>query len=393
MKFRIMKNHVAGSSRLFVFFLFVLWALSSVQMVSAQTLSDPCSPVAAAAVKMIDFAADPKASIDPKAIATLADFVLASKTSKEGELPKVHNAVGAYYEFDTKISFPAFMQYSYTSKIPSSLTSPASLRYSLWNGTAGEARNLPESWKLLDPGSPALIIRGRQHDGITPDLTTEVYYEYNLIRTLVLFNHKGHHVLISISKQANVSDVGKKGFILGKDEDWNYFYTNEIGSAKTGLGWVKSYIYDYFSVGVYVESDTRPAFVRSGIFQWIRAGWSGINFARPEHVIRGIKRFAQNSKTVLESPKLPAPEQVAAQYRKLASLPYPDLIEKYETLQQARYDLAVTNGKVDKKATFNRGEWNQTPKDQIIEALMLEYFKFSLGKPSVLGKKLITLIK
>jgi hypothetical protein len=34
-----------------------------------------------------------------------------------------------------------------------------------------------------------------QHDSNTPDLTTGVYYEYDLKRTLILTNYKGRQVL------------------------------------------------------------------------------------------------------------------------------------------------------------------------------------------------------
>ncbi len=386
------KSHAVGLCRLSIFSLFVLSLIFALPNAQAQPLSDSSSPVTAAAMKLIDFATDSKTTIDAKAIATLADFVIESKSAKEVELPKIRKAIGAYCEFDTKIDFPAFLQYSYTSQIPATLTSPASLRYSLWSGAGGEPHKLPDTWKLLAPDAPPLVIRGRQHDGITPDLTTEIYYEYNLVRTLILFNHKGRHVLISISKQADISDVGKKGFILGSDDDWNYHYTNEIGSAKAGLGWVKSYIYDFFSVSVYVEAGSSPPQVRSGVFQWIRAGWSGINFAKPEHVIKGIKRHAKHSRSILESPKLPAPGQITATYRRLSALSRQELIERYAALQQARHDQAIITGKIDKKETLGQNAWASTPKEQIIEALMLEYFKSALGKSSLLGKKLAAMI-
>ena len=302
--------------------------------------------------------------------------------------PKSRKATGAYYEFDTRINFSSFLQYSYSSQIPSVLTSPASLRYSLWTG-AGESQKLPGSWKLVLPDGKPVVIRGLERDGITPDLTTGVYYEYDLKRTLILLNHKGRQVLISISKQIAISDVGKKGFILGNDDDWNYYYSGETGSAKTGLGWVKSYIYDYFSVGVYVESGSSPSMVRSGVFQWIRAGWSGINFVETKHVIKGMKRYANNFKTILESPKLPAPNQIASTYQRLSALPQNDLVEKYTALQQARQSLAVQSGKIETNKTIKTDSYASTPKEQIIEELMLEYLKIALGKSSLLGGKVV----
>ena len=357
------------------------------QLALAVSISDSSSPIPAAAMKLVQFCADPKVGLDTQAIATLVDYVLGPKSNKEADLPKFQEAPGAYYEFDTRINFSNFLKYSYSNQIPSVLTSPASLRYSLWTGLQGESQKMPSSWKLVPPAGKSVIIRGLERNGITPDLTTGVYYEYNLKRTLILLNYKGRQVLISISKQIDKSDVGKKGIILGNDDDWNYYYSGVPGSAKAGLGWIKSYIYDYFSVGVHVESGSSPSMVRAGVFQWIRAGWSGINFVQTMHIIKGMKRDAKNSKTILESPKLPAPNQIASTYQRLSDLPQNDLVEKYTALQQARQSSAVLSGKIKTNEIKKQDSYANTPKEQIIEELMLEYFKVTLGKSSLLGKK------
>ena len=356
---------------------------------AAIALSDSSSLIPAAAMKLVGFCADPKVGLDDQAVAILVDYVLGPKANKEAALPKLQEAPGAYYEFDTRINFSGFLQYSYNHQIPSALTSPASLRYSLWTGLPGEAQKMPGSWKLVLPTGQPVIIRGLQRDAITPDLTTGVYYEYDLKRTLILLNHKGRQVLITISKQIDKSNVGKKGFILGNDDDWNYYYSGEPGSAKTGLGWVKSYIYDFFSVAVYVESDSSPHMVRSGVFQWIRAGWSGVNFVKTGHIIKGMKRNAKNLKAILESPNLPAPKQIISTYQQLSALPKNDLMEKYTSLQQARQSLAVLGGKIKTNEIKKQDSYTNAPKEQIIEELMLEYFKIALGKSSLLGKKVV----
>jgi len=362
-----------------------LLTLFQYQPAFASSLSDSSSPIAVAAMKLVAFCDDPKTGLDAQAVATLVEYVLEPKSSKETALPKMQEATGAYYEFDTAINFASFLQYSYNSKIPSALMSPSSLRYSLWK----DLQTLPGSWKAPLPGGKPVIIHGLQRDGITPDLTTGIYYEYDLKRTLILLNHKGRQALISISKQIDISDVGKKGFILGNDDDWNYYYSGVPGSAKTGLGWVKSYIYNFFSVGVYVESGSLPSKVRSGMFQWIRGGWSGINFVQTGHVIKGMERRARNSKNILESPNLPAPNQIASTYQQLSSLSPNDLAVKYTALQQARQALAVRSGKIKADETIKHDSSANTPKEQIIEELMLEYLKITLGKSSLLGKKVV----
>lgn len=371
--------------------IFLIILLFTILILPAQAAlpADASLNIPQAAMKMVEFNADHQAILDAQSVAALVDYVLQPKPRKETDLPAFSKATGAYYEFDTKISFSDFLQYSYSRQIPSVIKSPSSLRYSLWSTQQGKLQKLPTSWTLASPNSRPEIIRGLERDAITPDLTTGIYYEYDLNRTLIHFNHKGRQALIAVSKQINPSDIGKKGVILGNDDDWNYYYSGEPGSAKSGMGWAKTYIYDYFSVTVYVETGAASGLVRTGVFHWIRAGWSGINFVQPEHVIKGLKRFASNSKYVLESPKLPAPNQIASAYQRFSALPQSDLLEKYTTLQQARLSLAVQSGKIKASKNNNQNFGVGISKEQIVEELMLEYLKIALGKPSLVGKQII----
>jgi hypothetical protein len=373
---------------LLVTIVFFLIVLPQHQMALAFSFSDSSSPIPTALMKLIQNCADPKAELDIKAIAILVDYVLANKLNKETDLLKLQGCPGAYYEFDTKISFSRFLKYAYISQIPANLMRPSSTRYVLWDDPRRESQTLPISWKLVSSDDDPVIIRGFEHDSNTPDLTTGVYHEYDLARTLILFKHKGQQVLISISRQINQSDVGKKGAILGSDDDWNYYYSGEPGSFKAGMGWVKSYIYDFFSVVVYVESSASSNMLRTGTFQWIRAGWYGINFVQTSHIISGLKRFARNFKTILESPKLPTPNQMISIYQRLSTLPNRDLMEKYTALQQAQQSLAVQAGKISAAETRRQGFHAHIPKEQIIEELMLEYIKIALGKRSLVGGKI-----
>jgi len=339
-----------------------------------------------AAGKMLQFCNDPKVGLDEHAAAVLADYVAGPKQSKEHSLPDFRDGTGAYTEFDTRITFPRFMDYSYNPLIPPVITRPSSLRYSIWSAPRGETLKLPTSWKRVPPGAPPVVIHGLQQESDTPDLNTHVYHEYNLKRTLILFNHKGRQVMVSISKQIDKSNVGKKGTILGNDKDWNYYYSGEPGTMTTGLGWVKSYIYDFYSIGVYVETGTSSNMVRSGVFQWLRAGWSGLNFVKSSHIVAGLKRFSRDMKTSLESPHLPTPVQMASVYQNLASIPSDDLVGKYATLQNAQRAAAVQSGKISKSEAESKTSYAGVPKEQMLQELMLEYLKVSLGKPTMLGK-------
>jgi len=349
---------------------------------NAYASADSRKQVTDAAMRLVSFCIDPKVGLDQRDIAILTEYVLSSKPEKDHALQETHGCPGAYQEFDTKTNFSRFMEYSYNPMIPQVVTRPSSLRYSLWSTVPGRTQKLPAVWKPIPPDGSPIILHGFQHDSNTPDLTTGVYYEYDLKRTLIVANYKGHQVLISISKQIDKSKVGEKGFIIGNDSDWNYYYSGEIGSAKVGLGWVKSYIYDYFSVGVYVETSSAPVMLRSGVFQWIKAGWMGVNFVKPNHIIEGLKRFARNLKAIMESSHLPASTQIISVYRWLTSLPPGDLKQKYATLQQAQRSQVIQMGKVSRAQADEPLSFNNTPKEQMVEELMLEYIKTALGKPT-----------
>ncbi|MCX5807089.1 MAG: hypothetical protein NT010_13680 [Proteobacteria bacterium] len=340
-------------------------------------------------MKLVQFCVEPKAGLDEQAVAVLVDYVLGSKQSKEYALPKSMDSTGAYFEFDTKISFPRFIEYSYHPFIPPVVTRPSSLRYSIWTNSRGESQKLPNSWKPVPSGGVPVVIHGIQHESDTPDLNTGIYHEYDLKRTFILLNYKGRQVMVSVSKQISKSNVGKKGIILGNDNSWNYYYSGEPGSARTGLGWVKSYIYDFFSVGVYVESGAAPVMVRTGVFQWLRAGWSGINFVKPNHIIEGLRRFSRDCRMNLESPRMPAPNQIASVYEWLSNMPAEDLNKKYASLQQEQRSLAVQTGKISKPESDEQISFAANiPKEQMLQELMLEYLKKIFGKPTLFGMNL-----
>jgi len=357
------------------------------QPAAALSTIDASIPVNDAAMKLVQFCIEPKVGLDENAVATFVDFVLSSKQSKEYALPKSLESTGTYYEFDTKIAFPRFLEYSYGPLIPSSITRPSSLRYSVWSHPQGENQKPPDNWKPVPLAGAPVIIHGIQRESDTPDLNTGVYHEYDLKRTLILLNYKGRQVLVSISKQIGQSNVGKKGAILGNDNDWSYYYSGEPGSSITGFGWAKSYIYNFFSIGVYAESNTAPTMVKAGVFQWLRAGWSGINFVKSHHILNGMKRFARDCRMVLESPHLPPPNQIISVHHWLSNIPADDLMKKYTALWQAQRSLAIQTGKISKSALDEQASFTSTPKEQMVGELMLEYLKTTLGKPALLGKQ------
>jgi hypothetical protein len=82
----------------------------------------------------------------------------------------------------------------------------------------------------------------------------------------------------------DVSDVGKKGYVMGTDDDWDYFYSGKPGLTIPALGWVKSYMYGSSGINIYEEIDPQAGKVRCAVFKWLRAGWSGVNMVRRVYI-------------------------------------------------------------------------------------------------------------
>ena len=179
----------------------------------------------------------------------------------------------AFYRFDVERSLEKIIQYGFNPDISSVLLRPSSVRLSRWSMVDGQKKKLPKLWQHLSDLSSPVIVRGVEHIEITPDTNSGTYFSYNMNRTFILFKHKGRKVMISLSDQIDKSEVGKKGLILGPDENWDYVYTEEEGINKAGLGWVRSRIYNSNNIMIFYDNNKDGSSVRCAVFNWIKAGW------------------------------------------------------------------------------------------------------------------------
>jgi hypothetical protein len=196
--------------------------------------------------------------------------------------------------------------------------------------------------------------------------------------------HEGRPVLISLSRQKGVSDVGKKGLIIGADDNWDYLYTGQVGVSYAGLGWVKSYMYDSYSVSFYVETDTALPTVRFGVFKWLRAGWAGINLARPPNIFSGLERFKKCFKKVLENPRLADVTDVSLDFANIKSLSNEDqrkIIAGYltEIEKKCRLERRFSDDQLN-DLFENRNYLNGLTKEERQSLIALAHVKNLLGK-------------
>jgi hypothetical protein len=293
-------------------------------------------------------------------------------------------ASSSYLDVDVRMSLDDLLKYTFNPRINGSASVPASLRTAAWQKTETPGQSFPRIWELFDPNGTPVLIRGMETVENTPDLSTGGYYRYTLFRTVILFRSGDRRVVISLAKQAGPSDVGKKGYILGKDEDWDYFYSGEPGLDVTGLGWVKSYMLESFGVSVYIESAPALPGVRVANLKWLRAGWSGLNVVRSEHIHSGLKRFALTTKQILESPRLPAVATLEDVCQRISHLSEAQLREKMQTYQSvliARTERVNGGARKSLPESFwDDGWWARMTREEMESVLVLETLKAYLGR-------------
>jgi hypothetical protein len=242
------------------------------------------------------------------------------------QLPSMNTMPGAYHSFSVARPLSALLAYAYNPEIPQVAFRPTSIRLTYWSEINGQrAATFPRLWPLLSDIDNPLQLQGKEVTEITPDLFSGAYFHYQLSTRIILMRHQGRRLFISISKQPEISEVGRKGAIVGGDNTWNYLYATSAGLVKPGLGWVKSYIYDSVSVSMYAESEKEAGRVTVGVFKWLKAGWAGMNMVKPSHIHEGLIRFSRPFKQLLENPDLPEPEELAAYFRPLGEMALEEL--------------------------------------------------------------------
>ena len=321
----------------------------------------------------------------PDKIKKLLEFVAAPKDP--GAMYFANPGLGspsAYYDFDIRQHFDRILKYAFNPNVPAYLMTPSSIRLSHWTEVQGLSGQLPLFWEMIDEQEGPILVNGLEFVENTPDVFSGAYYSYHLYRTLILFKANNRKVMISISKQKGKSDVGKKGYVLGPDDNWDYFYSGQPGLSKAGLGWVRSHMYDSYGINIYYEMDPYAPLLRFAAFKWIRAGWSKINVVKKHHIHNGIKRFAKSFKQIMEYPSLPAIDAFGDAYSKIKALSEDELKERmkiYLDILENRYGRDYRPPRAWSPRVFkDKSPWFQMSTEAMQSVLMMEYMKHAMGK-------------
>jgi len=195
--------------------------------------------------------------------------------------------------------------------------------------------------------------------------------------------HNGNNVLISLSKQADKSDVGKRGVVLGADTDWTYLYSDKKGLNKSGLGWVRSYMYDSASIVIFYEIPGEEKQVKCGAFKWLDAGWQKINMVKSHHIYKGLKRYGNAYKSIVENPSLPDVAVMAGAISKIRAMEMGDLQQMNRLYLKSIRETYAHDKSLSSKWVANLLKDEQVQKmdkHELRSVLILEYFKSVLGK-------------
>lgn len=326
--------------------------------------------------------------VDAVRMAPFVDFLMSSKPADTiYSAGDGFDAPSAYHEFSVDTDLQRIVSYAVNADIPACTLWPSSLRMSRWTHLRGGDQQLAGLRDATSQLQAPFTVQGTGRVSITPDQTTGGYYSYDVAKTIIYSPFQKGQLLISVYRQQGPSEVGKKGLVLGSDDDWSYLYTNKDGLNLTGLGWIKSYMYDSFSIGAYYQADPDTPRVKYGSVSWVKAGWSGMNMVKPKHIYQGMVRVADAFTDVIEDPNLPDAAVLAKTFSDSKDLPTPTLKryagDYFESLKQ-RIDASESlRQKVDKDFD-SRAMLEQMTRDELYAVLALDYLKKLLGRDAVL---------
>ena len=327
-----------------------------------------------------------RVSLDPSKIAPILDYVSSDRFTVEPQtgtgIPK---SSYAYHGYESGGDLAKLLKYCYNPDIPSCAVMPSMIRLSSWNDHTGKPAVIsPALWQRLENNDKPVVVRGMYYMENTPDSKSGAYYGYDSYRAVILMNYKGRNALITVLKQKDVSEVGKRGLIIGDETEMDYFYTGEQGLSMKGLGWVKSYLYDSLSVSVFIEDKPGGNTLRCGVFKWIRAGWAGKNIIRKSHVKKGLLRYASEFKNLMEGKKnFPSPDELMDVCNTFQSLPTDEMKKKVERLivkLQKKCDCGSSCPKAMDSPAERINYVNSLTRMEMSSALIVEYVKTMFNK-------------
>lgn len=326
---------------------------------------------------------------DKQSIMPLLEFVLSEVKPSKVKPQKRAQGNGSFTRITLNLPLQKVLRYSLDPAIPGEALYPNVLRRSYWLPGSEILHHKPPLWdaeKTITDESAPLVLHGAEFEEITPDTYSGCYYSYTLDRLIILTRVQGKAMLISATKQRAPSSVGKVGAIVGKDADWNYVYSQVVGSNIKLASWAETYMYDSANVTVFFEDKPNSPVTQIAFFKYVKAGWANMNMVKPSHIADGSKRFVDGMRQVLESPRLPNADAIAAQATRLRGMDEAALRQAMEpynaglAAQAGKGPLSSSNFKKLVQEGRYATELNQ---QEMGSELLKQYMKEQLGKPAL----------
>jgi len=323
--------------------------------------------------------------IKPELFAAVLQFVRSPKDKATLYYPDAPDGISsAYFETELSRSLAQILRLAENPQVPAVFTAPSTVRLSRWKRIDTPDRQRPKLWESLAELRTPVFFSGVEHLVNTPDQTTGAYYEYDLDRTLILTKVDGQNLFISLSRQVGVSEAGKKGLIIGGDDQWDYLYTTQYGLNRFGLGWVDSFMYNSYSVAFYLEDGSGKPAVKFGVFKWLRAGWSDINLVKRSHIYEGLRRFSGVFKELVENRRLAdstAWMDSLLDIQRLKSELLRQIVQDSLAAFQRQVEADASSTAADARDLLKDGAYLKTlGLEEMRSVLVLEYLKQLLGK-------------
>lgn len=339
-------------------------------------------PLETALSSLLSIAQQGKGDPAPATLTAVLDFVASNTQTPSKVRPASRpQGAGAYLKETINVPLRTIMVYILNPAVPGEAIYPSAVRRNAW---LPGSPLLKDSAAFLDaafPPAAPLISRGVEFEETTPDTSSGCYYSYKLNRLFVLTGYKGRTALVSVSFMPGQSSVGLRGAIVGNDKDWTYVYTPQKGTNLTMLSWAETYLYGSASVSVFMENAPDGNKTDAFFFKWAKAGWKGSNVVKPSHITAGLKRFTAGLRRVLESPKRPSEQAMAARFAELKGMD--DAALRAQLKGFAAHIAKQDHDPLDEKAfraVLDNDAYSETLKrDDAIAELMKLYVRGHVG--------------
>jgi len=317
----------------------------------------------------------------------IEDVIDPSKISPK----KREYGTGAFYRSAINVPMKELLEYCYNPLIPGEALYPSSIRSSIHFPESQIIMENVKLWEKLDQISAQnkpIVYSGREFIEITPDTFSNCYYSYSTDSIYILTNIDSRNVLVSISKQTGKSNVGKVGAIIGNDNNWNYLYSDKVGSNISFARWTKTFMYNSAIVKFYYPSKYDASITNIAFFKYLDAGWSNLNLIQKKHIYSGSLRSINSLKEIMQSPLRPSVAELISKSIELSKLNKNELLDK---LQPYSTKLALLGTKSPKKINkifteilINQNYVNNLKNEYLRSELIKQFMKNSLQKTSIL---------